>query len=92
MSKVRIFKMASGEEVLTMAEPGANGDILFNKPRAIQVVRVNDHGVQISLIPWIITDPDSTQSVSPDRIMCYPSLSSELEKTYLEQTSGIILT
>lgn len=91
MSNVRIFKMVSGEEVLARVEEIDENTYQFSKARAIMVAGVQQGGLQISFIPWTVTDPDGAYPVEKDRVMCEPNLSQELEMTYLNETSDIAL-
>jgi hypothetical protein len=91
MSEVRIYKMISGEEVLARVTDIDDENMEFEKPRAIQVVGVQDGGLQISLIPWVITDPDGTQPVKKSSVMTTPLLTEALEKSYIAETTSIAM-
>jgi len=93
MAEVKTFKMMSGEEVITRVEDGSTDNhIKIIKPRTIAITPIGPGQAQLALIPYVASDPDGEFDIPKTAIMCEITLSNDqLEKGYLEQTSGIVL-
>ena len=93
MSEVKTFKMMSGEEIIARIENETDERLTIIKPRTIAITPVGPGQAQLSLIPYVASDPDGEFDIPKTAIMCIIDLSNpELEKGYLEQTSGIVLS
>ena len=84
---VVILKMTNGEELLAK-ETLENGISQYSKVRAL---RVNNQG-EGGLVPWITLNPDAKISISNSNIAAKVLASIEVEKSYLETTSEILLS
>lgn len=86
---VMIIKMVSGEEILVKEETGEN---VFSKPRVMQVMQDQSGEMRAGLVPWIITAPDATVTISKMAIAAILDAPLDVEKSYLSSTSGIALS
>jgi len=92
MAEVKTFKMLSGEEVISRIENETDDRITLVKPRTIAITPVGPGQAQLALIPYVASDPDGKFDIPKTAIMCPIELTNDqLEKGYLEQTSGIVL-
>lgn len=90
MTKVRAFKLSTGEEIIAGIERrDGNGEIILNRPKAIGLVQTPNHEVAIQLIPFMASNQDGNITIFEDHVVAETEPTSELEKGYLSKTSGI---
>jgi hypothetical protein len=100
--KVGIFMLKSGlvffakvEQRLARTQDNYL-DVYVSKPRVIRVQPISETQQQIAVIPVVpqgafFNENQRTLKISEDDILWEFECISELEKVYLEQTSGILL-
>lgn len=104
MSHVVVLKLASGEEIIgrlnrhggtdfTMAdEAGVNSTITLEKVRLVAPMHSPDGRIQVSLIPYVLSNIDTDVQIASDHIVGFPkTVSLDMEREYLSQTSGLVM-
>lgn len=91
---VKVLKLVTGDEIIGRYEvmPLDPKRHKMSKVRQVVMQPVGHQQVGIALIPWLASDQDGVVVIRDDRLVCDPIESSEeLEKEYLQQTTGIAL-
>jgi hypothetical protein len=88
---VMILKMTNGDEVVTEYVNEEENCVVVNRPRTLQMMQ-GPQGIQMGLMPWIISAPESKCTISKESIACSMIAPDDISKAYLQQTSGIQLT
>ena len=91
MGTVMVFKLISGEEILANLVDTSDNYITLSKPRVLQIMQGRD-GPSAAIVPWVITMPDAVITVYKNCIAAQCTASSDVERSYLSQTSGIDLS
>ena len=86
--EVKIFKLINGDEIVAYATERLQGGYDVEKPRAMQVMPTHE-GPQAGLVPWIITNPDVSLTLTTDKYFCAGDAPKHVEDYYLEITSSI---
>lgn len=91
---VIMFKALNGEEIIARLIEEDDKIVLIEKPRLLVAQQGKQPGqMQIGLVPWYLGSPDGTVEVRQEHIFSRLKLvPPELEKGYLQQTSGIDLS
>lgn len=91
---VIMFKALNGEEVIARLIEEVDGIVTVEKPRLLVAQRGKEPGqMTIGLVPWYLGSPDGTIDIREEHIFSRLRLvPPELEKGYLQQTSGIDLS
>ena len=90
--EVKAFKVVSGEEVLGRIVEDKTDSYIVKSPRAIMIQPGPNGQVGITLIPLFASSQDGEIEIKKSHIIGEASkVSADLEKGYLEQTSGIAL-
>ena len=87
MSDIVILKLLSGEELLAKKE----SEGFYDKPRMLHMVQTQD-GVRAGLVPWLLSNPDAEVKISQHAIVAELVCPSDLESSYLQQTSRLDLS
>jgi len=94
-SKIRLFKLVTGEEIIGSVEYGITTDeqLKIARPRVLAMTPVGPGQVSLALVPWFMSNPDGTFIVNKNKIVAEPEGDTprQLEDAYLQQTSGIQL-
>jgi hypothetical protein len=108
MNSVKSFKLVTGEEVVAevvrelsgnqvlsemTAYSGAVTSYIVRRPHVLQFQQVAPGQFGLALIPWTLSAPDIDRLEIPAStvVVCFaPAMN--VEKQYLEQTSGIALS
>lgn len=90
MSEVVVLKIVGGDEIIVTEEVEGQ-EILYSKPRMIQI-HATQKGMQAGLVPWILSAPDETISISHTHIIARTFPTSDIEKAYRQQTSVLDLS
>lgn len=93
MSKdVKVLKLTTGEEVIGRFKT-LNGDLYqLTKARQVIMQPVGPQQVGIGLLPWLASNQDGDVPIKKSQVIVEPiSPPDELEKEYLQQTTGIAL-
>lgn len=86
---VKLFKLISGEEIIARVNGESDWCYDLEKPFMVHMVQQRD-GVGVGLVPWIAGNLDVVVQLKPSALAACPmEPHAQLEKQYLEQTSGI---
>ena len=103
---VLAFKLTSGEEVIAevvehqvsrLSEntslTNMNGDYVVRRPHVLRFQPISPGQLGLAFVPWILSNPDIQNVVIFGKSLLAPpfEISAEVEKQYLQQTSGIQL-
>lgn len=86
-----LMKLCSGEEIIA-DEVYGELSAKYKRPRVLQVMQQQNGQMGAALVPWMIADQDGTFPIDAIHIITKVDAPSEIEKVYLQQTSGIALT
>lgn len=89
---VLVLKLVSGEEVVARKEnESGDGGIVVSKPRVLKIMQT-DEGMGAALMPLFMAAPDLDEVwIDYHSIIAVIDCPVEMEKSYLRQTSGIVL-
>jgi hypothetical protein len=87
---VVVLKMVNGDEVITELKEEAEGFVVLSRPRVLQMMH-GQQGVQMGLIPWIMSAPDESCVVQKEGILTSITAPNDISKAYLQQVSSIQL-
>ena len=87
--EVKIFKLVSGEEVLSKVEVIDDGTWLLTDPR---MLGMNPQTGQPGMMPFMMLNPERKVKLNPNQIIAESaSVPPDMEKKYLSDVSGIAL-
>ncbi len=108
MSKVKSFKLVSGEEIVADVIRELSGNQVLNengpftsavtsyiirRPHVLQFQQVAPGQFGLALIPWTLSCPDIDRVELPASAVVVSFIPADnVERQYLEQTSGISLS
>lgn len=92
---IRVYKLETGEEIISRVEPGkSEGTTLLIKPRIV-VIGQHPKTQQLmnQLLPFLAADPDGNMEIQNTSLAgeLTSPIPDQLERSYLEHTSGIEL-
>lgn len=94
-NKIRAFKVQGGQEVVaevvgTTEFCGSTISIKMKRPHILQFQQQRDGSVGLVFIPWTLSNPDIRELDVPISAILFSfETSAQVEKQYLQQTSGI---
>ena len=101
MANVKVIKLLSGEEIITRIiskdedkhiHLADDGHTILDRPRVIVAQPQQDGSLGIGLIPYVAVDPEGTFKIKNSAIVGEAEkVREDLEKGYLQQTSGLQL-
>ena len=93
MSEVQVFKLITGEEIIARVGVTSDDAITLVKPRVVAIGPGPGGQMSVTLIPLFASCPDGDFVLNKSVIVGTPTgtITKELEKGYLEQTSGFVL-
>ena len=104
MSQVVVLLLSSGQEVIgrfdrqggtdyTMAdEADVNSTITLQKVRVVAPMQTPDGRIQVSLMPYVFSNIDTDVQIASSQIVGFPrTVSIDMEREYLSQTSGLVM-
>lgn len=92
MSKVISHKLITGEEIIATAS--SNSIFIVSKVRAIGMQQGPQGQVGVALYPWMLSSGDSQVEINDEHVVASieeDKIPSELVKTYIQQTSGLVM-
>jgi len=90
---IRVFKLNTGDEIIADVTDVTDESLTLNKPRIIAVHPVAAGQMQVALVPFAASNPDSSVIMKCNAIVGeIVNPSQEIQDGYLEQTSGIVLS
>jgi len=93
MSEVQVYKLITGEEVISRIGEEKETTITLVKPRVVAIGPGPGGQMSITLIPLLASNPDGDLELEKSAIVGRPNgeIAKELEAGYLEQTTGLAL-
>lgn len=94
MSQIKLYKLATGEEIVGRFVEEEDEFVVLSKIRVMIMQPVGNVQVQIGMVPWTVGSPDGNIKVYRTTIVGEPisTLPKQLEDGYLANTSGLDLT
>ena len=93
--KIGVFRMNSGEEVVSEYKINDDVDYPFTltKPQILVPMNEQNGGMSIAIMPWILSNPEGSIKIKAGAIQGrLEEVPSKLEAQYLQRTSPIDLT
>ena len=91
--KVIALKLSSSEEIIARVEHSTDEAYTLSKPMMIGLAPSPDgSGVGIQMMPWVAANQDGSVHLFKSHIVAETTPHEELEKGYIQQTTGIALT
>lgn len=90
---IKVFKLINGEELVAYATERMainKTEYILEKPRVMQVMATKQ-GPQAGLVPWMISAPDATFTLSEDKYFVVADAPKDVSDYYMEITSGLKL-
>ena len=92
MSEVRVFKISTGEELISRIKEDNGDSYVLEQPRVVAIAPQANGQVSVTLIPLFASNQDGDATLHKAHIVGEPDrINDELEKGYVEQTTGIAL-
>lgn len=91
---IKAFKLKSGEEIIARCDNHINVDDKYklSKVRQIVIQPIGPGQMGLAFLPWIATAQDDEILLKANHLACDPFIPPEnIEKEYLQQTTGIAL-
>ena len=88
--KVVALKLSTGEEIIGRVENRTEQTITVDRPNIIGLVP-SQGGIHIQLMPWFASNQTGSVEINAAHVVGETEPAGELEKGYLEKTSGISL-
>lgn len=94
MTSVKSFKMVTGEEVVAeVVETKVGTSVLsyvLKRPHILQFQQIGQGQLGLALVPWTLSNPTIERlDVPAAAVVLSFDPSAEVERQYLQQTSGI---
>ncbi len=93
--KIRVFKLASGAELIGRVDEDGETPYTILVKRALVLFVQKGHGGEaaVGLLPYVVSDAEGDILLYKSAIEAEPlNINKNLEDGYLQQTSGIVLT
>jgi hypothetical protein len=92
MDNIRVFKIMTGEEIISRVTEETDTTFTLNKPRVVAIAPGPNGQVSVTLIPLFASNQDGDAGLEKAAIVAEVSeINDELEKGYIQQTTGIAL-
>lgn len=88
--KIMVLKMQSGDELISELVEEAEDFAVLKRPRVLQLMQTQQ-GMQMGLVPWLISAPESECIVMKDSFATWVSAPEDIAKAYMQQVSQIQL-
>lgn len=94
MSDIHVFKLTTGEELISRVTEETDDSYVLSKPRVVAISPTQSGQMSVTLIPLLASAPDCEFTLSKSVVVGKPTdgINSELEKGYMEQTTGLDLS
>lgn len=89
MSEVKVVKFISGQEVLTKVLNDGKEGILIESPLTIQVVRTQDGGLGVSLVPFSFGGKVDQVVIDKRGVLCVLDADEQIATQYLAGLAGL---
>lgn len=87
---IKVYKIGQDEIIAKFVE--LKGDyVVISKPRVLQIMMQQNGQGGAALVPWFLTDPDAEMMVAISHIIASIPATSDIEKMYIQQTTGLEL-
>ena len=92
INDVKVIKLCTGEEVIAKIIKETPETITLKSPLMIsQVPGAQPGQIGVGLIPWIMTSINEEVEIATENIITTLPVKKEVEKMFLEQTTGLTL-
>ena len=88
---IMVLKMNSGEELISEVTSEDADFITMKRPRVLQLMQTQQGGMQMGLVPWLISAPESECLVPKDSFATWLNAPEDIAKAYMQQVSQIQL-
>lgn len=89
---IKVFKLVTGEELMSRVTDEDDDSFTLSKPRVVAIGPGPNNQVSVTLIPLFASSQNGIIRLNKSSIVATPvEFSPELEKAYIEQTTGIAL-
>jgi len=91
--KIIALKLSSGDEIIARLEDTDDEGFTVDRPMALGIgPSPDDPRVPvIQMVPWLVSNQDGSCKINKRNVVAEITPHTELEKGYLQQTSGIQL-
>jgi len=90
--EVKVFKINTGEEVISRVAEDNGDHFILNKPRVVAIAPGPNGQASVTLIPMFASSQDGDAKLYKSCIVGEPlEFAKELENGYIQQTTGIAL-
>ena len=89
MSDVKLIKLVSGEEIVATVSASTPEKLTMSKAMSMNVVQTGPQQYGIHLYPFLKGAPEGEFDMYAHAIMCIMLAPTDLERSYISQTSGI---
>lgn len=91
-NNIKVVKLTNGDEVMGNVVWETSEKVTFERPRQVAMVQTGPNSMGVTLIPWLAAAMDSKVVLHTDAFVCdLFDAPDELEKQYIQQTSGIAI-
>jgi hypothetical protein len=87
---IMVLKMQSGDELISELVEEAEDFAVLKRPRVLQIMQTQQ-GMQMGLVPWLISAPESECVVMKDSFATWVTAPEDIAKAYMQQVSQIQL-
>jgi hypothetical protein len=91
---IMVLRLVTGEEIVTeiKSHHGDEGTIHVKQPFQVHIVNDGQGGRAKTLLPLMMLAPESDVTLYLHKIVAYVAAPTEVEKAYIQETSGILLS
>lgn len=87
---LKVYRMMSGEEIVTEMITRRDGKHLFIRPRALVTMQGPGGEMQAIIVPWMTSDPDGSVIIENGTIVGeLEEVPRQLELDYTKNTTGL---
>lgn len=93
MTKIVLFKLTTGEEIIAKQVDNHGNKVVLNDVRALVIQPQGNGHFGIAMVPWLAGSPDGEVELDLSNVLATPlkGAPKHLEDAYLQQTTGIDL-
>ena len=89
---IRVFKIATGEEVITRVTDETETAFICDRPRVVAIAPGPGGQMSVTLIPLYASSQDGAGTIEKSMIVGSPNeINKKLENGYIQQTTGMAL-
>lgn len=88
---VKGIRLVAGEDIIGRVMAENEDSITLSKPRQVMLVPVSESQMQVSLGPFLMFAKNEVFEFSKQSIVTTFDVSEQMEKQYLQMTTGLVL-